>query len=645
MAKKKNKNLSVSVIEKNVLQNSFLVILTNFRYQCVILTIICLILYSNTFNNGYALDDTITITSNRYVKDGFAGIKNIFTKEAYESSDSLSNRVKRVGLYRPLSIITFAIEQQIFGNPENNEITTSQNGLQETNTNLAHLRHVVNVLLYALSMLVLLYMLRLIIFRQEPLIAFIAAIIFAVHPIHTEVVANIKGRDEILSLLFICLTFIYTWKYKENNQRLYLFLSLLYYFLALLSKEYAITLIILIPLLFFLFKRYSIKNCFKISIPYLLVLFLYLAIRNAAVPFTGHTENNDIVTNAYLFAHGSQKAATIIATQLWYIKLLFFPHPLSCDYSYNQIPYTTFSDPLVWFSILVYTGIFITMVPLLIRRHLIAFGIAFFLLNWILISNLVINRGGTIGERLMYHSSLGFAILLAWLIYKIYESIKTSQLSKSAFSSLLVIFIVLCSVKTIARNADWENNFTLFLKDIQTSPNSIVLNYNAGVSYAMMADMPDSRGQRKELLLKAIACWSKALSIHHTYFPCYASRGTAYILLGEYEKGKTDLDFLKKYDPGYAMLPSLYATYYIQYATHTYADNGKYKEAIDELLKAVVIDPGCLDAWHNLAVLYASCKQYDKSMDAWQHVIAINPSDTKAQQQYILLLNRSKGKN
>jgi hypothetical protein len=91
---------------------------------------------------------------------------------------------------------------------------TMQQEQQEKIISEMHVRHVLNVLWYIASVLVLLHM-RYIVFKGYPLMAFVAAIIFTTHPIHTEVVANVKSRDEIMSVLFICLTFIYTFKYQE----------------------------------------------------------------------------------------------------------------------------------------------------------------------------------------------------------------------------------------------------------------------------------------------------------------------------------------------------------------------------------------------------------------------------------------------
>jgi hypothetical protein len=130
-------------------------------------------------------------------------------------------------------------------------------------------------------------------------------------------------------------------------------------FLAFLSKEYAITLGLLLPLAFYLFRDYSIPKSIRAFLPYLAVVAIYLFIRiKVAIGDSDQTlpeffanmrhgnENSDkeILNNPYYFATHIQKIATEIATSLNYLKLLIFPHPLSADYSYNSIPYKDFSN-------------------------------------------------------------------------------------------------------------------------------------------------------------------------------------------------------------------------------------------------------------------------------------------------------------
>src|SRR5262249_59969728 len=130
------------------------------------------------------------------------------------------------GRYRPLSIVTFAIEQQIFrGNP--------------------HVSHAVNVILYGLTGWALFAVLRLLWGGATSAgwslgLPWVATLLFLSHPVHTEVVANIKGRDEILALLGALVSLICQLRYVEKRRPLWLVGAGLAFFLALLSKESAL---------------------------------------------------------------------------------------------------------------------------------------------------------------------------------------------------------------------------------------------------------------------------------------------------------------------------------------------------------------------------------------------------------------------
>ena len=190
---------------------------TTFAFQALAVAALAVALYANTFGHGYAFDDGIVIRENAHVQQGFAGIGNILTRDAFDSyfrAMRVDANQLPAGRYRPLSIVTFAVEQQLFGDN-------------------APLRHAVNVLLYAATAVLLLWLLRAHLLRDSAW-ALLATILFVVHPVHTEVVANIKGRDEILSFLFFVLTLAFALRYDEKRRLSDLLLGLCAYFLALL---------------------------------------------------------------------------------------------------------------------------------------------------------------------------------------------------------------------------------------------------------------------------------------------------------------------------------------------------------------------------------------------------------------------------
>ena len=580
--------------------------MSNFKIQAIIIAVLSFLLYSNTVNNEYALDDTAVILKNEYVYQGFAGIPSILTKDAFDSyykQFKTGNQLSG-GRYRPLSIVTFAIEQQFMGTVPDSKLDSvvthaDEKGPQEKilNHNM-HIRHFFNVLWFTLSVVILLYFLRYVVFRSNPIMAFMATILFTIHPIHTEVVANVKSRDEIMSLAFMCLTFIFAFKYREHKQKWMLGAGLVSYFLAYLSKEYSITLMILLPLAFYLFDRMTIGNCIKATLPYVAVTVVYLMLRSQVVAPMNEDSNSDLLNNPYALASKTDKLATEISTASNYFRLLVFPHPLSADYSYNEIPYKDFAHPLVWFSLLIH----ITLIRLFFfffkRKHLLSFAIGFYLFHLLLVCNLLFDIGATMGERLIYHSSVGFVIAVAWLLYEGMKKIQPIATGKLALGAFMVVVIGLCSFTTVQRNADWKNNFTLFSHDLKHSPNSVIINANVASSYIDMSNVEKEDSKKKEDLEKGVVLLHKVLSLHNTYVIGYFNLGLAFFKLGMADSAKHNFDVVKSYYPKYPRLDEFYYNLGV-----TYYMNKRFPEAVNCWQSTLQIQPANKDAIHALQVL------------------------------------------
>ncbi len=545
--------------------------LYTFKVQAIIVALLAFALYANTFNHEYALDDTIVIVKNEYVYEGFKGIDDILTKDAFDSYYRQFNSSNQLsgGRYRPLSIVTFAIEQQFFGAvaPEKVDSVLEAGFSYEMKKPseqafLRHMatRHVINVLWYMGCVVVLLSFLRKIVFKQNYIIAFIAAVLFTVHPIHTEVVANVKSRDEIMSLLLLSATFIYAFRFQETKIAKDKYLAMGFLFLAFLAKEYAISMIFLLPLSFYLFNNFSLSDSIKATLPYLIVVALYLFMRLQIVAPMNAASDNDILNNPYANAdNDAMRLATKISTSFNYIKLLLFPHPLSSDYSYNTISYKTFAHYQVWLSLIFHGFLIRQFFYYFKRRHVMAFAIAFYMLNLLLVCNIIFNIGGTMGERLIFHSSVGFSIAIAWLLYKGMEKISQPKVGRLAMFGVLAVIVGLCSFKTIERNADWKNDEILFLHDIENAPNSVLVNANVASSYVNKAEAVTDTAEKYALLRKSLKYYNKAVEVHPTFVSGYMNRGVAYLKLNMPDSAKANYDMAMKLYPNY---PKLYEVYY-----------------------------------------------------------------------------------
>lgn len=596
-----------------------------FTMQALILLILGFVLYSNSFYNEYALDDGIVIQKNEYVQRGIHGIPKILSTDAYDSFYRQMHARQQLsgGRYRPLSVVTFAIEQELFGSKE--KVKPAEDA--------AFVRHVLNVVFYILSILVLLFFLRNFIFKHNPLIAFIACLIFLIHPIHTEVVANVKSRDEILSFLFIILTFIALLRYHENKEKKQLFFGLLFYFLAFLSKEYAITLLLLIPLLLYIVKGSTWKESILSTIPFLLVAVIYLFIRFSIVGKGSAVENPDVLNNPFKFATSTEAWATKIEVLNHYLRLLFYPNPLSSDYSYNTIPYTNFGNAKVWMAIFIHLSMVAATIILFVKRNILSFAFAFYLLHLFLVSNLLMDLGATMGERLVYHSSFGFALTIAVLVSWILEKINQTNTKKIIGITLGVLITGWCAVIIIKRNALWKNDTSLFIADAQTVPNSALVNGNAGKAYIDLSEKPENKAQEKELIKNAIYHLDKSVAIHNEYVNGYLNLGVAYFKLKEYDKARANWDIAKKIYPNNPFLKNnlkLMGTVYFNDAMTT--GSKRPFEALKLLEKALEVDPDNADYWYNLGGVSYTVGDFEKARDAWTKTLSLKPDHPEAKQ-------------
>jgi protein O-mannosyl-transferase len=420
----------------------------SFNMRIVLIILSCIALNLNTINHEYALDDNIVIVKNMNVNNGFGGIGEVLGTDAFQGflDYAGANMPIAGGRYRPLSIVSFAIETGLFtdalggdyleakktflnlqaaGAPKEQveaaakKVRDLEKEIDAQNLSIAPIRHGFQIAWFTLSMVVLFIFLYRYLLPHQPDVALITTLLFVFHPIHTEVIANIKSRDEIFSLLFITLSCMYVFRYIQSKKSSDLLLLLLFTLLAMLSKEYAMVLpVIAFAAVYLTQKTDPVKiitsRWFMLMLAVIAIMMLVrynIVIRNRKVSTV-----TDVLNDPFMYATLQQKIATKIAILDQYLRLLVFPYPLSSDYSYNHYPYLTFADWQVWLSILIWGAIVYITVKLWHKKHFLAFPLVFFFAFFMLVNNLLFDIGATMGERLVYHSSIGFCLIVAWLL-------------------------------------------------------------------------------------------------------------------------------------------------------------------------------------------------------------------------------------
>jgi len=536
----------------------------------LLLGFISLAIYANTLKNDFALDDYFVIKENTFVTKGIAAIPHILSTPYHWGYRQSSN-----DLYRPLSLVFFALLFQFFGDAP-------------------VVYHCLNIIVFAGCTLILFFLLSRLLDNKRTAIAFVASLLFALHPIHTEVVANCKSLDELLCVVFGFSSLYMFIMYAERGKVFHLLLGSSFLFLSFLAKETAVTFIIIIPLVIFFYKNDHNKRKVSITVAAIIISLVAVFIRFRVLSFY-HADlpvvdfmDNPLASNDISF---ESRLATEILILGYYIKLLFIPYPLVCDYSYNSIPFTHFSDPVVLISLLVYIFLIVFSIKRLLthRGDILALGILIFLITTALFSNIFFLIGDNMAERFMFFPSVGFCLVMGLIAGKFAskQSESDAMLKNRRLWSLVVPIAMIYAVITVQRDENWKDNYTLFKADISKAPNDSRLCFFLGNEVSNMAKQEQGVSQN-EMLQQAVSYFNRAIEIYPGY-------STAYIELGK-----------------------------------TYYNTGNYNMAEMNAKKALQIEPGNIDAAISLGSVYLITHQYLPGIALYRDVIARSPDNVFA---------------
>lgn len=525
---------------------------------------VAFVLYGNTLGHDYALDDDVVFLQNKFVQNGFAGFGDILSNGFITGFNGTNDQS-----YRPLVLMVFATEHAIFGN-------------------VPAIGHLINLLLYALCGFLVFRLMQLFFKGANIWVPVFISLVFMTHPVHTEAVANIKGRDDILHFLFAIGSLYYLMKYVDSRNKKQLIWSGIYFFAALLCKEMAVTFLAVIPLTLWVFSDWKWKPILLQTGVYAGILGLYLLIRLSVLSGLTFDEDMQIVNNALAAAATeTDRLATSIMIMGMYVKLLIVPHPLSWDYSFNQIPIVGPGSWEALLSIVLVLGLGVVAIRMFIKKDPLAWGILFFLITMSIVSNIFIMLGATLGERFLFTPSLGFAMVLVLVVARL-NRLETGSLvlmKKKSFIISIAIILLLFSIKTVSRNQVWKDNLSLYESGVVSAPNSTRTWSALGTSYRIKAETSQYPSERQSLFNEALRCYSKSVEILDDNFESWYNMGVVYNQLGA-------------------------------------TDN-----ALATFRKTVSISPNYANAWNNIGVHYFGIAQYDSAQVNFQRAYDLAPDD------------------
>lgn len=619
-------------------------------------------LYINTAGFDYALDDKLYITANSYTKKGVDGIKEIWTNDMMTGFFGTKKNLVEGGRYRPLSMTTHALEWEVLGrNPG--------------------VSHAVNILLYGFIGVVLLLVLNLLFKWDEKRfwwsIPFVATALFLAHPTHTEVGANIKSRDEIMSLLFALMAFYSVLLYLKRQDVLQLILSGVWFFLSLTSKESSVTFLGVIPLTLIFYPQANLKRSIVSMAPMVAMTGAYLLLRISVLDTPGDSMEvaKELMNQPYLRATEDERLASIFFTMGLYLKLLFWPDPLTHDYypfhpfrTYEELaaganPYLDWSEPMTGVSLVIYAALLLFGLYTLIQRlmgkpaNILGYGILLFLGTFILFSNLFFEIGAFMNERFLFIPSLGFALPLAALLVN-----KLGNKPGMNVGVILATVIFLgYSAKTIIRNYAWENDYTLASSDVGTSDGSAKVKMTMGSELLDQAKEQTSEQEKQRLLKQAEQYEVQSLKIYNTYFPPLDILGNIYFEMENYDysvhyfqqalrmkpydnRMLTNMEAVgnmatqkKNFEAALKAFETLVKLRSGEDLSRIYAAMGEIygkdlrdnQNALKYLSLAIEEDPKNASALQKIGIVYAMRGQMNEAMESFNRSLELNPDNAR----------------
>jgi tetratricopeptide (TPR) repeat protein len=355
-------------------------------------------------------------------------------------------------------------------------------------------------------------------------------------------------------------------------------------------------------------------------------------VRLALVGYSGTPDVGDILENPFAQASWGEKTATIATILGKYLTLLLYPHPLACDYSYDQLPLVGWDHlpALCWGG--VHLVVLLAALLGLRRRRVASFGILFYLVSLSLTTNLVFNVGTPLAERFAYLPSLGICLLLSLPLAGLARIRRfPGPVRRILPLALLILLLAGYGAKTVSRNTAWRDNLTLFSRDVETVPRSAKVHYLYAL--ALLEDYRDRQDVRQ--LDRAEQQLLDALEIHPVYYWCHYNLGLIDFNRGEADAAIAHLRRTLELQPTHLLSHSLLGLTY-----------GKLKQdypaAIASLERGIAYGAEDPDTFHTLGVARAMQGDLPAALRAFHDALARDP-DHRATHRYLAALYRSLG--
>jgi tetratricopeptide (TPR) repeat protein len=507
------------------------------------LVALSLLLYANILPGKFLWDDYGLVRDNAQIKS-LTGIKKIFVTDIGTGSSTASN------FYRPIQMLTYALDYSLWQlNPTGYHLTS---------------------IFFHLAVALAVYWLASLLFKDYWL-SFLASALFIIHPIHTETVAYISSRADIIAALFFLLTFIFYIKHLNSGSHKPLVFALLFYPLALLAKENSLVLPLLLLFYHYIFR---VKVKLRIFLFFLLEISGYFLLRLAVlksqpiIPFGNEPFYYRLP--GFCLAIGE------------YVRLILLPFNLHMEYGLRLFK---FSHPGSTAGALILSAALFCMFKKW-KNKIWPFAIGWFFITLFPVSN-IYPINAYMAEHWIYLPSVGVFIAASYAILSLHR-LKYYRL----FAKILIILLVFYYAHlTTQQNNYWRSPLLLLERTLRYAPSSPRVNNELGNEYAGIGDSK-----------KAAEFYKKAIIANPRYKSAYIGLGNLYYAVDK------PVEALAMYQKAAGFFPDSPEPYVGLGNTLLKLRRGE--EAVSAYEKAIALQPDASYIYHNIAVAYFSLKKY-----------------------------------
>ncbi|HKC35713.1 MAG TPA: hypothetical protein VKB95_06610 [Chitinophagaceae bacterium] len=532
-------------------------------FLVAVLTAVCLWpMLKNEFTNW---DDEFYIINNPLLRG--PDWKGIFSQQV-------------LGNYHPLTIISYAFNYAISGLDPFSYLLVN------------YLFHIVNTIL-------VFYFIWNISGKNKFIAAFVA-LIFGIHPMHVESVAWVAERKDVLYTFFFLLSLIKYWTYLVSGKRSHFWICFIFFVLSLLSKPAAIVLPFVLLLLDYWKDRQLVSKVFAEKIPFFILSILFAII-------TVSIQNSSAMAGLSIFSITDRLFFACYVLMTYFVRF-FVPYPLS---AFHPFPITNFAGWPIYLSPIFVVALLVAL-WFLRKNKIVVFGIFFYVINLLLVLQIISIGLTIVSERYTYVPYIGLAFMFAMLVSRLkFVPAKVSL-------AVGVMAIIAFGAITFQRTKVWKNSGTLWTDALKTYPRAPYARTNRANYLSKLALRPDQKPFADSIYKLAYEDCAVALSVRPNHAPAFEYRGLMNIDRQQFKEAFADANELIRLKPNYRIGYDIRATCY-------YKMNEPAK-ALADYDKCIEIKPDDHRSYNNKgSILMNSFQNPNEAMAAFNKAISIQP--------------------